>query len=46
LPAVWIDRRHDLQGPGATPSPTTGSVQPRWRFTSLASFAEAVDGTG
>ncbi len=45
LPSVWIDRRHDLKGPGATPSPT-GSVQPRWRFSSLASFAEAVDVVG
>jgi putative hydrolase of the HAD superfamily len=46
LPSVWIDRRHDQMGPGATPSPTTGSVRPRWRFPTLASFADAVDVAG
>jgi 2-haloacid dehalogenase len=46
LPSVWIDRRHDQKRPGATPSPTTRSVRPRWRFPTLASFAEAVDGAG
>jgi putative hydrolase of the HAD superfamily len=46
LPSVWIDRRHGQTGPGATPSPTTESIQPRWKFPSLASFAEAVDSVG
>lgn len=46
LPSVWIDRRHDHKGPGATPSPTIESVRPRWRFPTLASFAEAVDVAG
>jgi len=46
LASVWIDRRHDQKGPGATPSPTTDSVRPRWRFPTMASFAEAVDVAG
>jgi putative hydrolase of the HAD superfamily len=46
LPSVWIDRRRDQRGPGATPSPTTESVRPRWRFPTLASFAKAVDVAG
>jgi 2-haloacid dehalogenase len=40
LPSVWIDRRGDRQGAGATPRPAT-SVSPRWTFPSLASFADA-----
>jgi 2-haloacid dehalogenase len=39
LASVWIDRRHDQAGPGATPS-STGAVRPRWRFPSLAAFAD------
>jgi 2-haloacid dehalogenase len=40
LPSVWIDRRHDQQGSGATPAPAS-PVRPRWRFPSLAAFADA-----
>jgi 2-haloacid dehalogenase len=40
LPTVWIDRRHDRPGFGATPPPSS-AVQPDWRFTSLAAFADA-----
>jgi 2-haloacid dehalogenase len=42
LPSVWINRRHDRPGWGATPAPP-----PEWtcdlEFTSMASFADAVD---
>jgi len=41
LPTVWINRRHDRAGWGATPSPTA-SVKPDWEFPSMASFAAAV----
>lgn len=44
LPTVWIDRRHDRPGFGATPAPRH-DVQPDWRFTSLAEFADAAVGT-
>lgn len=37
LPAVWIDRRHDRGGPGATP-PT--EVDVAWRYPSMAAFAD------
>jgi 2-haloacid dehalogenase len=40
LPSVWIDRRHDQPGAGATPPPAT-SVSPRWTVPSLAAFADA-----
>ena len=40
LPSVWIHRRHDKGGSGATATPS-GDVSPRWRFTSMAEFAEA-----
>jgi len=40
LATVWIDRRHDQDGYGATPPPD-GSVTPDWRFPSMAAFAEA-----
>lgn len=36
LPSVWIDRRHDRGGPGATPSV---DVSVALRYTSLAAFA-------
>jgi 2-haloacid dehalogenase len=36
LSTVWIDRRHDRDGSGATP---TASAQPDLRFTSMAAFA-------
>lgn len=42
LPSVWINRRHDRPGWGATPEPTD-----EWtydlEFTSMADFADAVD---
>jgi 2-haloalkanoic acid dehalogenase type II len=40
LPSVWIHRRHAKGGTGATATPST-DVQPTWRFTSMAEFAEA-----
>jgi 2-haloalkanoic acid dehalogenase type II len=42
LPTVWIDRRAGKQGTGATPTPSSG-VEPDWRFTSMAAFADAVE---
>jgi 2-haloacid dehalogenase len=42
LPTVWIDRRHDRAGWGATPEPPAG-VTPDWTFPSMAAFADAVD---
>jgi len=38
LPAVWINRRHDQPGWGATPDPGV-PVQPKWEFASMAAFA-------
>jgi 2-haloacid dehalogenase len=42
LPSVWINRRHDRPGRGATPEPAE-----EWgfdlEFTSMAAFADAVD---
>jgi 2-haloacid dehalogenase len=42
LPSVWINRRHDRPGWGATPAPSE-----QWsynlEFTSMAAFADAVD---
>ena len=42
LPSVWINRRHDRTGWGATPEPSE-----EWsynlEFTSMADFADAVD---
>ena len=42
LPSVWINRRHDSPGWGATPEPTE-----QWtynlEFTSMAAFADAAD---
>jgi 2-haloalkanoic acid dehalogenase type II len=40
LSSVWIHRRHELGGSGATASPS-GEVSPTWRFTSMAEFADA-----
>jgi 2-haloalkanoic acid dehalogenase type II len=40
LPTVWINRRHDRPGWGATPRPPAG-VTPDWEFPSMAAFAEA-----
>ncbi|TDC93306.1 haloacid dehalogenase type II [Nonomuraea deserti] len=42
LPTVWINRRHDNAGWGATPEPPAG-VTPDWTFTSMRAFADAVD---
>jgi 2-haloalkanoic acid dehalogenase type II len=44
LPTVWINRRHDRPGWGATPAPQV-SVTPDWEFPSMAAFAVAA-GTG
>jgi 2-haloacid dehalogenase len=40
LPTVWINRRHDRPGWGATPAPT-GQVRPDWEFSSMSDFAAA-----
>jgi putative hydrolase of the HAD superfamily len=40
LPTVWINRRHDRGGWGATPAPSA-PVAPDWEFPSMASFAAA-----
>lgn len=40
LPTVWIDRRYQKPGWGATPAPPE-AVQPGWTFPSMAAFAEA-----
>ena len=40
LPTVWINRRHDRSGWGATPEPTA-AVTPDWEFPSMADFAAA-----
>lgn len=42
LPTVWINRRHDHPGWGATPQPPA-PVTPDWTFTSMAAFADAVE---
>lgn len=42
LPTVWINRRHDNPGWGATPAPPK-DVTPDWTFTSMKAFADAVD---
>jgi len=39
LPTVWIDRRYQKPGWGATPPPPE-HVQPGWTFPSMAAFAE------
>ena len=41
LPTVWINRRHDNPGWGATPEPPA-DVTPDWTFTSMGAFADAV----
>jgi len=40
LPTVWINRRHDRPGWGATPEPPQ-SVTPGWEFPSMSAFAAA-----
>ena len=42
LQTVWINRRHDNPGWGATPAPAA-DVTPDWTFTSMAAFADAAD---
>ena len=42
LPSVWINRRHDRPGRGATPEPTDAWAFDA-EFTSMAGFADAVD---
>jgi 2-haloacid dehalogenase len=42
LPSVWINRRHDRPGWGATPEPTEEWAY-NLEFTSMADFADAVD---
>ncbi len=41
LPTVWINRRRDRPGWGATPEPSA-PVTPDWEFPSMAAFAAAV----
>jgi putative hydrolase of the HAD superfamily len=43
LATVWIDRRAGKAGAGATPLPGN-APEPDWCFTSLADFADAVEG--
>jgi 2-haloacid dehalogenase len=45
LPTVWINRRHDRPGWGATPAPPAG-VTPDWEFPSMAAFAAAAGVAG
>jgi 2-haloacid dehalogenase len=42
LATVWINRRHDRSGWGATPAPPT-EVAPDWEFPSMDAFASAVE---
>ena len=42
LPTVWINRRHDRPGRGATPAPPA-DVTPDRTFASMGAFADAVD---
>jgi len=43
LPTVWINRRHDRPGWGATPQPDT-DITPDWEFASMQAFAAAAAG--
>jgi 2-haloacid dehalogenase len=43
LPTVWIDRRHAMDGFGATPAPRGSTVTVDWRYTSMQQFASAVE---
>jgi 2-haloalkanoic acid dehalogenase type II len=40
LSTVWINRRHAVEGFGATPAPDE-DVKPDWQFPSLGAFADA-----
>ncbi len=42
LPTVWINRRHNQPGWGATPQPVA-PVTPDWEFPSMAALAAAVE---
>ena len=42
LPSVWINRRHDRAGWGATPQPS-GDWSYNLEFNSMGDFADAVD---
>jgi len=42
LPSIWINRRHDRSGWGATPEPS-GDWSYNLEFTSMADFADAAD---
>ncbi|MGA0209465.1 MAG: haloacid dehalogenase type II [Candidatus Nanopelagicales bacterium] len=42
MTTVWINRRHNDPGWGATPDPAA-DVTPDWAFTSMAEFADAVE---
>lgn len=44
LATVWIDRRWDQAGFGATPAPVSEACKANWRFTSMAEFADAICG--
>lgn len=44
LDTVWINRRHDRPGWGATPDPGS-TVHPDWEFPSMTALADAVDGS-
>jgi 2-haloacid dehalogenase len=44
LPSVWINRRHDRPGWGATPEPFDAYAY-GWEFPSLAAFADAAHGS-
>jgi 2-haloalkanoic acid dehalogenase type II len=39
IPSVWIDRRHEKPGYGATPAPSDEGITPTWRYSSMAEFA-------
>lgn len=43
LPSVWIDRGHHRFDLGATPPLADPAVMPRWRFSTLEAFADAVE---
>ena len=45
LPTVWINRRHDKPGWGATPEPSV-EVAADWIFPSMRAFADAVHAEG
>jgi 2-haloacid dehalogenase len=42
LSTVWIDRRGNRPGYGATPIPED-AIQPDWAFPSMAAFADAIE---